>query len=132
MKKIFLIVAALSLASCSTLQQFKNVAETVGEFNVSPQAVILASNTFDALEITATNYLRLPRCKSATTSPVCRSPTASALLIPAVRSGRVARDNLQQFIKDHPNQLASATVYEKFTSIISTIQGVYAQYNVGG
>lgn len=132
MKKILIIALALTLSGCATFERFKQVAETVGELRITPQAVIIASNTFDAVEVTATNYLRLKRCNKAFVTPVCRNPTATALIILAIRSGRVARNNLQQFLKDHPNELAPATAYEKLTSITDTLKGIYAQYHVGG
>ena len=91
---------------------------------------MIASNTFDALEVTATNYLRLKSCRKAATV-VCRDPTATALIIPAVRSGRVARNNLQQFLADHPNQLGPSGAFDALNASISTIQGVFAQYRIG-
>lgn len=131
MKKIIAIFSILLLTGCATLERIKNVAEAVGELRITPEAVIIASNSFDAIEITATNYLNLKRCTKANVAPVCRNPTATALIIPAVRSGRVARDNLQQFLKDHPNELAPATIYEKLTSITGTLRDIYSQYKVG-
>lgn len=128
MKKIIIVLLALSLTGCSTWERFKNVAEAVGEYRVTPEAVILVSNAFDAAEITATNYLNLKRCTKLNVTPVCRNPTATALIIPAIRSGRVARNNLQQFLKDHPNELAPATIYEKLTSIVDTLKNIYSQY----
>jgi hypothetical protein len=132
MKK-FLIIAslALSLGGCSTFERLKQTAEAVGQYTVSPQTVVIASNTFDALEITATNYLGLKACRKASTV-VCRDPTATALIIPAIRSGRVARNNLQQFLADHPNELGPSGAYDALSASISTIQGVFAQYKIGG
>lgn len=128
MRKILIIVAALSLTGCATFERIKNVSEAIGEYRVTPEAVIIASNAFDAAEITATNYLNLKRCTKANVTFVCRNPTATALIIPAVRSGRVARDNLQQFLKDHPNELAPATIYEKLNAITGTLKDIYSQY----
>lgn len=130
MKKFFAIVLALVfLSGCSTFDRLKSTAEAVGEFTVSPTAVIIASNTFDALQITATNYLKLKSCRKIS-NPVCRDPTATALIIPAIRAGRVARNNLQQFLKDHPNQLGPSGVFDALNASISTIQGVFYQYRV--
>jgi hypothetical protein len=128
MKKIAILIAALALSGCAELQKIKNAAEVVGEYRVSPTAVVVASNAFDAVEVTATNYLNLPRCKKVRITVVCRDPTASALIIPAVRSGRVARNNLQQFMISHPNQLGPGGVYDALTSAIDTINSVLAQY----
>lgn len=129
-KKIFLILAlSLSLGACATLERLKQTAEAVGEFTVSPEAVIIASNTFDALEVTATNYLKLKSCRKVT-SLVCRNPTATALIIPAVRSGRVARNNLQQFLVDHPNQLGPSGAFDALNASIATVKGILTQYKV--
>jgi len=131
MKRIILIIAlSLSLGACATFERIKSAAEAVGEFTVSPTSVVIASNTFDALEVTATNYLKLKACRKATTV-ICRDPTATALIIPAVRSGRVARNNLQQFLADHPNQLGPSGAFDALNASISTIQGVFAQYKIG-
>lgn len=129
MKKLLIVLLSLSLVGCSTLERLKQTATAVGEFTVSPQAVVIASNTFDALEITATNYLKLKSCRKAT-SVVCRDPTATALIIPAIRAGRVARNNLQQFLADHPNQLGPSGAFDALNASISTIQGVFTQYKV--
>lgn len=130
MNKIILIALAISLGACSTLERLKTAAEAVGEFTVSPQAVVIASNTFDALEVTATNYLKLKSCRKVSTI-ICRDATATALIVPAVRAGRVARNNLQQFLADHPNQLGPTGAFDALNASISTIQGVFAQYKVG-
>lgn len=130
MKRIVLAVAlSLSLGACTTFNNLKQAAEAVGEFTVSPTSVVIASNTFDALEVSATNYLNLKACRKATTV-VCRDPTATSLIIPAVRAGRVARNNLQQFLADHPNQLGPSGAFDALNASISTIQGVFAQYKV--
>ena len=131
MKRLFVIaLITLTLGGCAEFNKLKATAEAIGEFSVSPQSVVIASNTFDALEVTATNYLRLPSCRKVT-SKVCRDATATSLIIPAVRSGRVARNNLQQFLADHPNQLGPSGAFDALNASISTIQGVFAQYNVG-
>lgn len=128
MKKIFLaLTLAVSLAGCAT---FTKTWDAVTGATVSPAAVIVAANAFDALEVTATNYLRLKKC-TGTNGPVCRDPAATAKIIPAVRSGRVARNNLEQFLKDNPGALGPAGLYNALTASINTLQGVIAVYNVG-
>lgn len=122
-----IVLAGCLLASCASLQNAYNAATGA---NVNPTTVIVAANTFDALEATATNYLKLPKC-TASNGPICRDPAATKAIIPAVRSGRVARTNLEQFFKDHPGQLGPTGLYSALTASISTLQGVYAQYNIG-
>lgn len=130
MKKLLIILLSLSLAGCASLERLKQTVEAVGEFTVSPEAVIIASNTFDALEITATNYLKLKSCRKIP-SNICRDPTATALIIPAIRSGRVARNDLQQFLAEHPNQLGPSGGFDALNASISTIKGILSQYKIG-
>jgi len=93
--------------------------------------VLVAGNTFDGLESIATNYLKLPKC-TGSNGPICRNAKATAAIIPAVRSGRVARNNLEQFFSDHPGQLGPQGLYDALQSAISTLQSTFAQYNVQG
>lgn len=135
MRKLFAIAAltiAVTLGGCATQfgQKVEGVVSAITGATVSPQAVIVASNVFDGLERTATNYLRLTRC-NGTNGPICRDPNATKTLIPAIRSGRVARNNLQQFMTDHPGQLGPSGLYDALQASITTLQNVFAQYNVG-
>lgn len=137
-KRLLHIVAGLSivlaLGGCAQWQAVEHKISTVYSAvtgaTVSGQAVIVASNLFDGLERTATNYLRLAKCNGST--PVCRDPTATKVIIPAVRSGRDARDTLQQFMKDHPGQLGPQGLYDALQASIDTLQKIYAQYQIGG
>ncbi|HZP68387.1 MAG TPA: hypothetical protein VFB29_00470 [Pseudolabrys sp.] len=129
MRKLALAGAmALALfgSGCANVQNAWNV---LTEAQVSPQVVLVAANTFDALEATATNYLRLPKC-TGTNGPVCRSAEATAKLIPAIRAGRVARNNLEQFLTDHPGSLGPQGLYDSMQASITTLQTVLTQYNV--
>lgn len=128
MKK-FLLAAALvvGLAGCTNLQ---NAYNTLTGASVSPTAVYVAANAFDAVEATATNYLRLPRCHTG--GPVvCRSPAATAQIIPAVRAGRVARTNLENFMAQNPSQLGPSGLYNALISATNTLQAIIAQYHIG-
>lgn len=122
------LAAALSvpLASCASLNRF---IEQATQVEVSPTAVYVAVNTFNAMQITATNYLRLRRCDGST--PVCRSPAATAVIIPAVRSGRIARNNLRAFMERNPGKLGAQGSYDALQSSISTLRGVFQTYRIG-
>ena len=124
--KFALLALVLNLAACANL---KNAWDVATASAVSPTAVYVAANTFDALEATATNYLRLPKCGVGSPT-VCRNQNAVMAIIPAIRSGRVARNNLEQFLKDHPGQLGPQGLYDALTASINTIQTVYSQYNI--
>lgn len=127
MKKFIVIVAlALSVAGCANLQNAWNVMTGV---SVSPTAIYVARNSFDAVEVTATNYIVFCKVHPAT---VGCSKTAIAQLIPAVRSGRVARNNLTQFQKDNPGALGPTGLYNALVTATNTIQTIESQYNVQG
>lgn len=129
MRKLMLAAAlTLCLAGCA---QFQNAWDTLTSAKVTAAMVSVAGNTFDALEATATNYLRLPKC-TGSNGPACRDPKATAAIIPAIRSGRVARNNLEQFFADHPGELGPQGLYDALQSSISTLQGAFAQYHVTG
>lgn len=127
MRMLFAIAAlTLALAGCSTLQ--KDYAIITGA-TVSTAAVSVAGNSFDALEATATNYLRLARC-SGSNGPICRSPAATAALIPAIRSARLARNNLEAFLVANPGQLGPSGLYNALTAALNTLEAIFSQYNV--
>lgn len=130
MKKIFAVVAlALSLGGCANFTSFSDVVSRITTAQVSPQAVYLAENSFDAIEVTATGYLRI--CHARMSTPGCSS-TAIAQVIPAVRSGRIARSNINAFMKAHPDALGATGLYDALVTATSTLQSVATTYNIAG
>lgn len=129
MKRLLLIGAlAASLGGCANL---KNDWNAITGATVSPTAVIVASNSFDALEATATSYLTF--CKANRAMSSCANYVAvRAKLIPAIRSGRVARNNLETFLQQNPGALGSSGLYNALVSAVATIQGVVTQYSISG
>jgi hypothetical protein len=128
MKRLIPFLLAFCLAGCATLQQ--DYAIITGA-TVSPAAVIVAGNAFDAIEATATNYLTF--CKANRTVAGCASyVTARKAILPAVRSGRVARNNLENFLTANPGQLGPSGLYNALVTAINTLQGVATQYNIAG
>lgn len=129
MKKLLAIaLLGLSLAGCATLQQ--DYAIITGA-TVSPAAVIVAGNSFDAIEATATNYLVF--CKANRTMAACSNYVAARkAILPAVRSGRVARNNLENFLTANPGALGPSGLYNALVTSVNTLQAIAAQYNVSG
>jgi hypothetical protein len=127
MKRLIpILVLALSLGACANLQtEWANLTSV----QVSPRAVYLAENSFDAVEVTATGYLKI--CHARMSTPGCSS-TAIAQVIPAVRSGRIARTNLGAFMKAHPDALGAAGLYDALVTATKTLQSVSTQYNIAG
>jgi hypothetical protein len=132
MRKIIIAaMMALAVSGCAPqLQKVKNAWNVLTASSISPEAVVIAVNSFDALEATATNYLRLKRC-NGDNGPICRDPAATEKLVPAIRSGRVARNDLEQFLKDHPGELGPSGLYDPLQTSINAIQNIIAQYNIG-
>ena len=127
MRKLLIgFMFALSLGACASLQ---NTIDTITGATVSPRAVYLAENSFDAIEVTATGYLRI--CHAKMTTPGCSS-TAIAQVIPAVRSGRIARSNLDSFMKAHPDALGASGLYDALVTATNTLQSVSTTYNIAG
>ncbi len=133
MKKIFLIAAlTILLGGCQGTRFGDFIAniQSVASGTISPQAIYVAANTFDAVEVSATNYLMLKKCPIA--APFCRSPIATKALIPAIRAGRVARNNALQFVQDHPGQLGLQGLYDALTTATDAIQKILTQYKAVG
>lgn len=127
MKKLIALgLLGLSLGGCA---QLKNEWNAVTGATVSPEAVLVAANSFDALEATATNYLTF--CKANRTLSVCSSYVAARKqILPAIRSGRVARNNLENFLQQNPGQLGPSGLYNALMAAITTIQGTITQYSI--
>lgn len=122
------VVGLLSLAGCAGTP-IGDFFQRVTTAQVSPRAVYLAENSFDAVQVTATGYLRI--CHANMKTPGCSS-TAIAQLIPAVRSGRIARTNLHAFMKTHPDAIGATGLYDALISATDTLQRVSTQYNIAG
>lgn len=121
----------VGLAGCASFGRVQNAFSVLTETQISPTAAVVAANTFNATEATATNYLRLKRC-TPVTGPICRDKAITAKIIPAVRSGRAARDDLLKFVRQHPGQLGASGLYDALVASTNTLQAVYAQYGIGG
>ena len=125
MRKLCLAAMALGLVAlpaCSTVT-------AVTGASVSPTAVVVAANAFDAVKATATNYIAY--CTPNPASAGC-SDAAIQKLIPAVRAGTDARNSLEQFQAAHPGQLGSRGVYDALTAATSTIKALVAEYGLKG
>ena len=136
MKKLLIVAAiAISLAGCQGTRFGDFIATagnaiTAAENAVTPQQIYIAANAFDAVKVSATNYLELRRCPI--NAPFCRDPYVTKKLIPLIRAGTIARNNAVSWAKANPNGFADVSLYEKLTNITSTIEAMMRQYNIGG
>lgn len=124
MKRLAVLVLALSLGACAAIAQITSA-------KVNPAGVIVAANIFNGLEATATNYIRLHRC-TPENRPVCREPEVADIIIPTVYSGRIARNNLVAFYEKYPNvPLGPQGLYDALIQASATLQQIYAQHGIG-
>jgi hypothetical protein len=123
MKKLIILSLVLSLGGCASIQRLETTS-------VSPQAIVIGTNSFNALEATATNYLNLTRCDK-TTSKVCRDKAVTAILGPAVLNARKARNDLIAFQKVYPGQLGTQGLYDALQLSITTLTGIMNTYHIG-
>jgi len=119
------IALALSLGACSNMQTlYGEVTST----SISPQAALAAANAFDALEVTATAYLSLPPCGGAIVT--CRNATAVKNIVPAVRSGRTARNAIEALLQSNSGAAIPIANYNTLEAAIQTLQSTYTQFGV--
>lgn len=134
MKKLFaLLLLAPLLGACATPfgQEISNIYGVVTGATVSPAAVLVAGNSFDAVEKTATNYIVF--CTANRANPACTNfITIRNKLKPAVLSGRAARNNLEAFMKANPGALGPAGLYNALQAAVQTLQDVMTQFHITG
>lgn len=113
------VLLALSLAGCASLgQKISTAWQIVTSAAVSPTQIIVAGNAFDALEVTATQYLLY--CKS-----VAYVPKACALgnrkpVVAAVRAGQAARNALEPYVT--AGTAGPSAIYNSLVAAIQTLQ----------
>ena len=125
------VALAVTLGGCSTLQTIKTAWQAATEVKVSPTAVILAADAFNAIEASATVYLRQAKC-TGPAKPTCRDPGVTRKIKPAILEGRKARDALIAFLEAHPGQLGDKGLYDALQASIGTAKSVMTTYGIGG
>lgn len=117
MMRIIALALALGLCGCATgLQKLQNVYTMVTDTTVSPQAIVVAANSFDALEGTATTYLVY--CRGNLATAIC-SAANRRIVIGAVRTGRNARNQLEAYIAQQTP--APAPLYNVLITAINAL-----------
>jgi hypothetical protein len=112
-----LVLGSLALGGCaSELQKLKTVYSVVTETTVSPSTIIVASNSFDALEATATQYLTY--CKANLSTSACSADNRRTV-IKAVRAGRAARNQLETYVTN--NTAAPSAIYNTLVAAINAL-----------
>ena len=129
-KGLIVLALGFSLSGCAGLTKLQDVFEVATTVTVSPQFIVIAANSFNAIEASATNYLRLTRCDK-TSSKVCRDKAITAILIPAVQNTRKARNDLIAFQRTHPGELGTQGLYDALQLSLTTLTGIMTTYHIG-
>ena len=130
------LVAALLLAPLAGCQTF-NAAVGIFSLNapnpVTPKAVYEARVAFDAAEVAAIHYIRLPLCPHA--AP-CSDAKVSAQLKAAGPIARNALNDAAVFVDAHPviNSQAliveGTNIYNRYTEAVAAFQAIEAANGV--
>lgn len=125
MKRLFFVAAiALSLGGCA---QLTNAYNALNGATITSQQVYIAANAFDAIEASATQYLRLPVCGSTTP---CRNAGATNTIVAAVRAGRLARNALEAAVNANPGAPVNANLMATLTSSTSALKAILVEFGV--
>jgi hypothetical protein len=142
MRNLFAVGAIIALAAClggcAELGTFetkvKGAISAIEGATVSASAIEVSASVYDALEATGKNYVNpeLNKRCNGSNGPICRDPVATIKINAAIRSGRVARNNAKQFLRDHPGQLGSKGLYDALQTSVTTLRGIFSEYGIGG
>ena len=113
------------LSGCAQWQAITGIASST----VNPNYAAAAIQAFDAAETVADGYLKLPACVAGG-AKVCRSKAAVAAIVPAVRTGRAARDAVQSALAASNGGPIAVASYNNLESVVTTLQAVYTNYNI--
>jgi hypothetical protein len=120
-----LLAGALALSGCAEVGSVIGVNPTV-----PGKTVLIAANSFDALETVGTAYLTLPLCGSAGASAACHTAAAKAAIVPAIKTGRTARNQLEALLQANNGGNIPVASYNTLEAAIATLQSLYTQYNI--
>ena len=125
-----LLVPALCLGLIATLPgcagRVQQAWDTVTTVEVPRDKIIAAAHAFNALQATATNYIRLRRC-TGSNGPICRNQAVADQIIVAVRTGRAARNSLTVYLRQNPQGGVGASgLYNALISSNTTLRELTA------
>lgn len=131
--RLALVVAiGVALGGCSLFSKISDAIGTVNSVGVTQTQAYVARTGFVAAQKTATNYLNFCTDNAAKNYSAC-DRGAQATVVSAIRSGRVARDELKKYMAQCPGDGACARpLYDKLVSVTNTINGIAGQVKGGG
>ena len=125
------MITGVSLGGCATVDKIKAAYETVTSATVTTQQVKIAIDSFDVLQVAATDlYLPLHPC-SATRGFPCRG--AAKPVVDALRAGRAARNNLKAMLRASvasSSGTIAAADYNALTVASATIKAALTSYGI--
>jgi len=115
-RTLALVACFAATTSCSTL-------ESLSSTNVPVKSIIVAANTVDAAESTATAYLKI--CTPVPAPKGCDDALIQNKIIPAVKAIRAARTAAEDFVAANPNAtLGPATLVSAISTAVTTLQQI--------
>lgn len=127
-----LVAVGLLLAGCESIQVFKQTWDAARSIVVNKKAIIVAVQTFNAAEASATVYIRQKHCPPGIQRPTCMSPPIREQLVVAITAGRGPRDALVDFVEAHPNEIGDQGLYDALRSATAQLKNVLSAYKIGG
>lgn len=95
---------SVSLGSCAIIKKAEGV-------NVSQQQVSVAVQSFNAVEASVTNYLKLPNCAAGQSiASGCKDPSSIQAIGNDLHAGRAARDKLWNASLANPSGVGLETL----------------------
>lgn len=123
MRRILIVVGlAATLGGCAEITALESASLTTTQ-------VYVAANAFDAAELTATNYLKLPACATGGAS-VCRNQAAVPALVATVRSGYQARQTLVAACTASTTAPNCVSAYTTVSTAVTGLQNLFTQYAI--
>lgn len=125
--KALTLVLLIPLAGCQTFNALTSVLALNAPNPVTPKAIYEARLAFDAAEVTALHYVRLPLCPHA--AP-CSIAKVSAQLKVAGPIARTALNKADTFVRAHPTITSQALIvegtdiYNQYTAAVAAFQAI--------
>lgn len=129
-KLSILLLAFVMLAGCSSLRTVVDTAKTVADAQIPANVAVVAANSFDAVELTAANILRV-----CTPSPTHVAPAVCTAQRPNIRvmnasilAGRPIRNAIEPTTAGAA-QPVSKSAYDRLQALISTLTAAVSAFN---
>jgi hypothetical protein len=120
MKNLAVLAVVAGLGGCAAVQD----VEFAVTAKIPQNQIATAVQGFDALEVSATQYIKLPTCAAGVSIATgCKAPGSASKVVSDVRAGIAARNALWASSKASSDGSVPATslVYTTFTGYVTAI-----------